>query len=56
VFKGTHTSHPKVKIMRGARVSISSDRGLLVLGDGEELGTLPASFAAVPKALRVISP
>ncbi|MFN8218631.1 MAG: diacylglycerol kinase family protein [Fimbriimonadales bacterium] len=56
VFKGTHLAHPKVKVLRAARVSISSDRPLPVLADGEEIGVTPVGFEIVPAALKVMAP
>ncbi len=54
VYKGTHTSHPKVRMLRGARVEIRANRALQVYADGERLGPLPATFESVPGALSVV--
>lgn len=50
VFKGTHISHPKVKIMRGKKVSISAKA--VAYADGERIGELPISAEVVPGALK----
>lgn len=41
VFKGTHVSHPKVRIYRSSKVSISSNA--VAYADGERIGGLPVS-------------
>jgi diacylglycerol kinase (ATP) len=56
VFRGSHTAHPKVTMLRGSSVRVSADRATQVYGDGERIGALPASFEVVPKALRVVVP
>lgn len=56
VFRGTHTTHPKVTMLRGASVRVSTDGTAQVYGDGEYIGPLPASFEVIPKALRVVGP
>lgn len=57
VFKGRHTTHPKVKMYRGVKkVRISSDMPLYVHADGEILGQTPTEMEIVPGALRVIVP
>ncbi len=54
VFRGTHTDHPKVTMLRGRHVSISADRPLGVIGDGDGCGDLPADFLADPSSLSVV--
>jgi diacylglycerol kinase (ATP) len=54
VFRGTHTSHPKVTMLRGTRVSVEADRRIQVYGDGERVGSLPAAFEIRPGALRLV--
>jgi diacylglycerol kinase (ATP) len=56
VFRGTHVRHPKVTTLRGREIRISAERAFQVYGDGERLGTLPATFTVVPGALRVVAP
>ncbi|HLB61683.1 MAG TPA: diacylglycerol kinase family protein [Actinomycetota bacterium] len=55
VFRGTHVDHPKVRMLRGARVELNADRDVKVYADGERVGRLPAVFAVVPGALRVVT-
>ncbi|MGV3615230.1 MAG: diacylglycerol/lipid kinase family protein [Fimbriimonas sp.] len=54
VFRGTHVSHPKVRVLRGERVTVEAEPPLPVLADGELVGVTPASFEVVPGALRVM--
>jgi diacylglycerol kinase (ATP) len=56
VFRGTHVTHPKVTMLRGARVEIAADRPFDVYADGERSVPLPAVFEVVPKSLRVAVP
>lgn len=56
VFKGTHLSHPKVQHFRCSSIRVSSNKGLAVLADGEEVGSTPASFQVVPNAVKVMMP
>lgn len=56
VFKGTHVGHPKVTMLRGAKVEIESSRPFRVYADGEPFGPLPATFTVVPRALEVYTP
>ena len=54
VFAGRHTSHPKVRMRRGTRVTIEANRGMRVYADGELVGPLPARFEVMPGALPVV--
>src|SRR5204863_7968883 len=56
VFRGTHVTHPKVTMLRGARVEIAADRAFGVYADGERSVPLPAVFEVVPGSLRVAVP
>ena len=59
VFKGTHTSHPKVSTFRAARVELESLDPAVpmdVYADGERVGPLPAGMDAVRGALTVRVP
>lgn len=56
VFRGTHVDHPKVTMMRGARVELAADRPFNVYADGERSVPLPAVFEVLPKALEVAVP
>jgi diacylglycerol kinase (ATP) len=55
VFRGTHIGHPRVRMLRGEQVTISADRALGVIGDGERLGALPATFTVLPASLAVVA-
>jgi YegS/Rv2252/BmrU family lipid kinase len=58
IRRGTHLDepHPKLSHTQAVRVEISSPEIVLVDVDGEQPGTLPATFEVVPGALRVIVP
>jgi len=55
VFAGTHTTHPAVTMLRAREVSVAADRPLSILGDGESIGALPATFRIQPAALTVVT-
>jgi diacylglycerol kinase (ATP) len=50
VFKGTHITHPKVKILRGRKISIDSNA--IAYADGERIGPLPIKAEIIPGALK----
>ena len=54
VFRGTHVSHPKVRMLRGHTVKLAADRRIQVYADGERVGPLPAIFEVEPGALRAV--
>jgi diacylglycerol kinase (ATP) len=56
VFRGTHTTHPKVTMLRARHIVIESEPPLPVLIDGEVVGTTPAEFILAPHAISVMSP
>jgi diacylglycerol kinase (ATP) len=56
VFKGKHTTHPAVQMLRSKYVKVESDRPLPVLVDGEIVGTTPAEFEMLEGALTIIGP
>jgi diacylglycerol kinase (ATP) len=53
LYKGTHVTHPKVEILRSPFVDVDADAALPLETDGELVGTTPARFEIVPRALRV---
>jgi len=55
-FRGTHLPHPKAELLRGARVTVEAPEPLPIELDGEQPGTTPARFEAVPRALKVRVP
>jgi diacylglycerol kinase (ATP) len=54
VYLGTHTTHPKVRMLAGTRIQVEADRRMLVYADGERVGALPAIFQVLPAALPVV--
>jgi diacylglycerol kinase (ATP) len=55
VFRGRHTTHPKVRMLRALSVTLAADRGMQVYADGERVGPLPAEFEVMPAALPVVT-
>jgi YegS/Rv2252/BmrU family lipid kinase len=56
IYRGKHLSHPKIEVLRGRAVDVTSDVPLPIVLDGEQPGTTPARFEVVPDALRVRVP
>jgi len=54
VYKGTHISHPKVRMEKATHIIIESSERILVHADGELLGEGPASFWLMPAALSIV--
>jgi diacylglycerol kinase (ATP) len=54
VFRGSHTTHPKVQMRTGTRVQVEANRRVLVYADGELVGPLPAIFEIRPATLSVV--
>lgn len=55
IYKGTHVTHPKVRISRAREVSVETARDWPLQADGELLGSSPARFRVLPGALTVIA-
>jgi len=55
VFRGSHVSHPAVTMLKASEVTVAADRPLSILGDGETIGSLPATFRIRPAALTVVA-
>jgi YegS/Rv2252/BmrU family lipid kinase len=55
LINGSHLSHPKISLVRGKRMEAfcRPDETVLLELDGEQLGTLPASFEVVPRNMLV---
>ncbi len=53
MFRGEHLPHPNILEYRSTRVRIEADRPVFVEVDGVPLGTTPATFQVVPRALRL---
>jgi YegS/Rv2252/BmrU family lipid kinase len=56
VFKGAHTTNPRVQMLRGQRVELSADRPFDIYADGDVIGTLPATVTISPRSLKVLVP
>ena len=56
IYKGRHVTHPKVEVVRSARVRSTPTSGLPIEVEGEQVGTTPADFEVVPGALRIRVP
>ena len=56
VFRGTHLPHPKLELIRGARVTVDGPTPLPIELDGEQPGTTPASFEILRHAVRLRVP
>ena len=54
VYVGKHSTHPNVTMLKGTNLKIESNRRMLVFADGERVGSLPAVFKVLPKALPVV--
>ncbi|MER5832407.1 diacylglycerol kinase [Streptomyces sp. NPDC002130] len=55
VYRGTHVEHPKVTVLRAARVEIAAEQ-VTGYADGEPLGPLPLSARCVRGGVRVVGP
>jgi diacylglycerol kinase family enzyme len=55
VYKGTHITHPKVRMEKAQRVTVECDRRLMLQADGELLGEGPVTFQVLPAALNVVA-
>ena len=51
IYRGEHVPHPHIKEMRGRSITVDSDRPLPIEGDGEVLGTTPATFTVLPEII-----
>jgi len=56
LYKGTYLAHPKVDHARSATVAVDAPEPLPIELDGEQVGTTPARWEIVPRALRVRVP
>jgi len=55
VYKGSHVTHPKVRIEQATHIAIESSKPVLVQADGELLGESPASFWLMPAVLSIVA-
>ena len=51
IYKGEHLPHPHIKEMRGRTITVDAERPLPIEGDGEVLGTTPATFTVLPEII-----
>jgi diacylglycerol kinase (ATP) len=56
IYSGKHVHHPKVEVLRSARVEVNGPVPLPIEVEGEQVGTTPATFEVVPGALRLRVP
>jgi diacylglycerol kinase (ATP) len=56
IYRGTHLSHPKVELQRSRTVHVDAAVPLPLETDGEQVGTTPARFDIVPRALKIRVP
>jgi diacylglycerol kinase (ATP) len=54
VYKGTHLTHPKIRLKKVARLTIESTAKFLLHADGELLGEGPVTFDILPAALNLV--
>jgi len=54
LFDGSLLTHPKVKQVRGKKISISSEPAIAVEVDGESLGISQVEFEIFPAKLKII--
>jgi diacylglycerol kinase (ATP) len=53
VYRGTHLPHRNIAELRAGRVRIEAHPAMEIEADGEILGTTPATFEVIPRAIRV---
>ena len=51
IYRGEHVPHPNIKEMRGRVIAVDAERPLQIEGDGEVLGTTPATFTVLPEVV-----
>jgi diacylglycerol kinase (ATP) len=56
LYSGGHVGHPRIEVVRSAWVDVDGAEPLPVELEGEPVGTTPARFEIVPRALRVRVP
>ena len=54
LYRGSHTTHAKIRAEKVTSISVQSAERVLVEADGEPLGECPASFWVMPAALTVV--
>lgn len=56
VFKGTHTTNPRVTMLTGRTVELSADRPFDIYADGDPIGRTPATVNISARSLKVLVP
>lgn len=56
VFRGTHVTHPKVRMLRAKHILIESKPALPILIDGDVFGTTPVEFTLHPGKIEIMAP
>jgi diacylglycerol kinase (ATP) len=56
LYRGTHVTHPKARIVRAHSVTVTPEVPLPIEVDGEGPGITPATFTVVPSALLLRTP
>jgi diacylglycerol kinase family enzyme len=56
VFKGAHLDMPQVRLLKGERIEVTSDRPFMIYADGDPIGATPATMTVERRVLRVIGP
>jgi diacylglycerol kinase (ATP) len=56
LYTGGHVHHPRVEVVRSALVTVDAAEALPLELEGEQVGTTPARFEVLPRALRVRVP
>jgi len=56
ILLGRHVHHPRLAAMRGRRIRVSTTEACDVHVDAEPIGTTPAEFEIVPRAVQVLVP
>jgi diacylglycerol kinase (ATP) len=51
IYRGEHVPHPHIEELRGRTVKVDAERPLPLEGDGEVLGTTPATFTVLPEVI-----
>lgn len=55
-FKAAHVDSPNAEFLRGTTIEVASDRPFVIYGDGDPIGTTPATMRVEPHCLRVVVP
>jgi len=56
IYRGTYLPHPKAELLRGRTVTVSSEPAVPIELDGEQPGTTPVRFEALPGRLSLRVP